>query len=272
MDKFTYFLKTFFISIVSLFLSLFNINGVFYDNLRDIDYSSVSSIVFYSNSVLKNIGESDYRIMEGACTDGTYAYYAVLNTKDGCCSIIKYSLDTWNEVARADNLKIDHGNDITYDKDRNCLVVCHNAPNRNMISFVDTETLKVTKTFKISLDIHSITYNESTKQYAVGISSGFRFAILDKDFKVLKTFNGVTPESTVRQGMDSDDKYLYFIYSYPNAISIYDWDGKHHGIFSLDDIAQEYESENIFHINDTLYIGYNYKHGTVYKTSLKAIY
>ena len=272
MSKSTISFISFFISLISLFLSVFNINGVFYDSPDSIDYASAKHVFVYSNSVIKNMGKDSYGVMQGACTDGTYAYYTVLSKTNDKCSIIKYKIDTWKEVARKDNVPVDHGNDITYNKDLDCLIVCNSAPNKDVISFVDKDTLTVTKTVKLPIEIHSITYNEATKQYVVGISLGFKFAFLDKNFKITKVVNGVNPTSTARQGMDSDSKYIYFIYSYPNVISVYDWNGVHQGFVSLDDIAQEYESENIFHINDTFYIGYNYQQGSVYKTSLKAIY
>ena len=106
----------------------------------------------------------------------------------------------------------------------------------------------------------------------VGISYTFDFAILDKDFNVIETISGVKPKSTTRQGMDSDDKYIYFLLSFPNAISVYDWDGNHYGVFELNDEARGYESENIFLHNDDLYIGYNYSFGRVYKTKFEVIY
>lgn len=272
MSKSTISFISFFYSLVSLFLSIYNINGVFFDDPETIDYDSAKHVFVYSNSVVKNIGKDSYNVIQGGCTDGTYAYYSILSKANNCCSIIKYRIDTWEEVARKDNVPIDHGNDMTYNKDLDCLVVCNSAPNKDVVSFVDKDTLTVTKTVKIPLEIHSISYNASTKQYVVGISLGFKFAFLDKNFKITKVVNGVKPESTARQGMDSDEKYIYFIYSDPNIISVYDWNGKHQGFVQLDDIAQEFESENIFHIGNSFYIGYNYKHGSVYKTSFKAIY
>lgn len=258
-------------SIFTSILSFFGIN-LYNNGFDDIDFSSVKNISFSSELVLEDLHYASQTILQGGCTDGKYAYFCSLNGYADVCSISKYRIDTWEEVARAGIVDVDHGNDITYNKDKRCLVVCHNSPNRTLISFVDKDTLEIIETVEIPLEIYSITYNAKTNKYAVGISYTFDFAILDKDFNVIETIKGVKPKSTTKQGMDSDDKYLYFLLSFPNAISVYDWDGNHYGVFELNDEAQKYESENIFLLNDDLYIGYNSEFGKVYKTTFEATY
>lgn len=260
-----------FLSAISLFLSVFGVN-LYVNGLSDIDYSTVKRIKFSSKAVLEDIGDGSYTIMQGGCTDGKYAYYCTLDKKTTTCSISKYDLSTFKEVARSNGVKVDHGNDITYNSDLDSLVVCHNAPNKTYVSFVNKKSLKITKTVEIPFEIYSITYNPDTKKYAVGISSTYNFAILDKNFKVIKKVKGIKTASTVKQGMDSDSKYIYFLLSSPNAISIYDWSGNHIGYYELNDKAKKYESENIFHIGDKLYIAYNTGTGKVYETRITAIY
>ncbi|MBE6754945.1 MAG: hypothetical protein E7555_00575 [Ruminococcaceae bacterium] len=258
-------------SIFTSILSFFGIN-LYNNGFDDIDFSAVKDISFSSELVLEDLHYGSQTILQGGCTDGKYAYFCSHNGYADVCSISKYEIDTWKEVARSNVVDVDHGNDITYNKDKRCLVVCHNAPNRTLVSYVDKDTLEIIETIEIPLEIYSITYNAKTNKYAVGISYTFDFAILDKNFKVIETIKGVKPKSTTRQGMDSDDKYLYFLLSFPNAISVYDWDGNHYGVFELNDEAAKYESENIFLLNDDLYIGYNYSFGKVYKTSFEVTY
>ncbi len=271
-------MSDFFANILSVFMSFFaSFFGLFgIDILKngfdDIDFSSVKSISFSSELILDDVHEGQNTILQGGCTDGKYAYFCSDNPNADTCSVSKYRIGSWEEVARSTSVKLDHANDITYNKDKDCLVVCHNSPVKTRVSFVNKKTLEVIETFDISLKIYSITYNAKTNQYAVGISSTFDFAILDKDFNVIKTISGVKPKSTIKQGMDSDGKYLYFLLSSPNAISVYDWDGVHYGIFELNDEAKKYETENMFLFNNELYIGYNSGYGKVYKTFFEAIY
>lgn len=261
-----------FMSVISWFLSIFGIN-IYNNGLDDVNFDAVKEIIFSSEFVSENIGSGSYNILQGGCTDGKYAYYCSNDPYTNKCSISKFSIETFDEVTRVNAVSVDHGNDITYNKNKDCLVVCHNSPNRTLVSFVDKKTLEITETFEIPLEIYSITHNHKTNEYAVGISYTFDFAILDKDFNVIERITGVTPEkSKTKQGMDSDDKYLYFLLSGPNAISVYDWNGNHYGIYEMKDSATNYESENIFHINDDLYIGYNHKSGKVYKTNIEALY
>ncbi len=261
-----------FMSVMSWFLGVFGIN-LYNNGLDDVEFETVKNILFSSVLVWENIGSGSYNVLQGGCTDGKYAYYCSNDPYTNKCSISKFDVTTFEEVARVNAVSVDHGNDITYNKDKDCLVVCHNSPNRTLVSFVDKKTLEITETIEIPLEIYSITYNHKTNKYAVGISYTFDFAILDKNFNVIERIEGVTPEkSKTKQGMDSDDDYIYFLLSGPNAISVYDWSGKHYGIYKMNDSAKKYEAENIFHINDDLYIGYNHGIGKVFKTNIEALY
>lgn len=264
-------ISAFFMSAITWFLSVFGVS-LYNNGFDDIDFATVKNISFSSELVLEDLHFASQTVLQGGCTDGKYAYFCSTNGYEDVCTISKYEISTWEEVARIPVVKVDHGNDIAYNSDKRCLVVCHNAPHRNLVSFVDKNSLEIIETFEIPLQIYSITYNAKTNRYAVGISYSFDFAILDKDFNIIKTIKGVKPESKTRQAMDSDDKYIYFLLSFPNAISVYDWDGNHYGVFKLNDAASGYESENIFLHNDDMYIGYNYGFGKVYKTSFEATY
>ena len=258
-------------SIVTWFLGIFGVS-LYNNGFDDIDFSSLKGITFSSEIVLEDIHDGNPITLQGGCTDGEYAYFCSADARSNSCSISKYRIRTWKKVAENDVVNVDHGNDITYNEDKNCLVVCHNSPNRTLVSFVDKKTLEIKETIEIPLQIYSITYNSDTKQYAVGISYSFDFAILDENFNVVKRITGVKPVSTTKQGMDSDIKYIYFLLSSPNAISVYDWDGNHYGLFQLNDEAKAYESENIFLHNNDLYIGYNSDKGKIYKTEFEVIY
>ncbi len=264
-------ISAFFMSGITWFLGIFGVS-LYNNGFDDIDFGAVKNISFSSELVLEDLHYGSQTILQGGCTDGRYAYFCSTNGYADVCSISKYEISTWKEVARSSSVEVDHGNDITYNSDKRCLVVCHNEPNRTLVSFVDRKSLEIIETFEIPLQIYSITYNAKTNRYAVGISFSFDFAILDKDFNVIETIKGVKPNSKTRQAMDSDDKYIYFLLSFPNAISVYDWDGNHYGVFELNDEAAKYESENIFLYKDELYIGYNYSFGKVYKTNFEVTY
>ena len=199
-----------------------------------------------------------YKIMQGGCTDGRYLYMAMENQTfpEGShhSYIYKYDIATMKQVARSEALPLDHSNDICYNPDTGLLVVVHNAPNRNKISFVDPDTLTVTETRIIGFEIFAISYCQERQQYVIGLSHGQNFAILDTDFKrvFLCTVNST---GYTTQGMECDNDFIYFVQYNQNVIMIYDWEGNL--VKRVDMTLTGVEPENICLVDDTFYIGCN---------------
>ncbi len=215
----------------------------------------------------------NHKVLQGACTDGTYAYVVLENqTVSPSVDIIrKYNISTWEPVKDSQPLAIDHGNDLCYNSKTGMLVAVHNAPNKTRISFINPDTLEVTETKTIGYSFYSITYNATLDRYVLGISDGFNFVIVDSDFKYVgKRFIIGHVTGYTKQGMDSDDKYIYFVQSGLNCIVVYDWDGNYIKTIFLTGI--EDETEAIFHIGPSFYVTFNidYKtHGAIYKVDIK---
>ncbi|MGI6168025.1 MAG: YncE family protein [Eubacteriales bacterium] len=216
----------------------------------------------------------NHNVLQGACTDGKYAYVILENQKvdPHLCIIRKIELETWKVVADSQPLAIDHGNDICYNSKTGMLVVSHNAPDRTKVSFINPDTLEVTETIKIDYEIYSITYNPKLDRYALGISHGYNFVIVDSNFKYVgkKIIAGKNTGFT-KQGMDSDSKYIYFVQSWENCIVVYDWEGNHIKTINFEDKIK-HESEAIFHFGESFYITFNvdYKtYGALYKVDIR---
>ncbi len=196
--------------------------------------------------------DSEYRVGQGACTDGKYAYLIFENNKvtPHMCKIVKVDLSTLNVVKTSEPLPIDHGNDITYNTKTGELFVSHNSPNRTHVSTIDPETLTVKKLTVIDTEIYGITYRESNDTFCLGVSHCYDFTIHSSDFELIKRYPGKT--GYTKQGVDSDEKYIYFSQYKTNCIFVYDWDGNF-----INEIAvpeQSMELEAIFHIDDVFYI------------------
>lgn len=215
----------------------------------------------------------NHKVLQGACTDGTYAYVVLENqTISPSVDIIrKYNISTWESVKDSQPLAIDHGNDLCYNSKTGMLVAVHNAPNKTRISFINPDTLEVTETKTISYAIYSITYNATLDRYVLGISDGFNFVIVDSEFNYVgKRFIIGHVTGYTKQGVDSDDKYIYFVQSGLNCIVVYDWDGNYIKTIFLTGI--EDETEAIFHIGPSFYVTFNidYKtHGAIYKVDIR---
>ncbi len=218
----------------------------------------------------------DFPILQGGGTDGKYLYFAHATwVKDNVQTAIigKYDPATGELLATSEEMPIDHANDITYNPKTGMLIVVHNAPNRQLISFVNPETLEYLGTKDIGQEIYCMSYNEKRDQYAVGKSGGMDFAILDADFNTVADHIAVNTRYTT-QGMESDDDYLYFVLHHRHCIMKYDWEGHFIDYITIDHEGDE--PENLMFVNGRLYIGFNMWNGQkldtpmVYRAELEA--
>lgn len=203
--------------------------------------------------------------VQGACVDGDYAYFAFMN--GSVCNIAKFDAHSWEYIEKEKIINMGHSNDMTYNSDKDYLVVANNAPYYDVITLVDPDTLAPIKDVKIDEDIYSIAYNASRDCYVVGLSGTYDFALLDSDFEVIKEFDGVDTGYT-RQGCDCDDDYIYFVQSGGhNLLVVYDYEGNHITDIPMDDTD---EVENIFHIGNTFYTSLYYYGNTLYRIGFNA--
>ena len=79
---------------------------------------------------------------------------------------------------------------MTEERPRKQLVVVHNKPRYNTLSFVDTDTLQIAETVQLNQDMYAIGYCESRDQYVVGISGTFNFMILDGQLNKVAYYYG----------------------------------------------------------------------------------
>lgn len=198
--------------------------------------------------------------VQGACVDGDYAYFAFMN--GNVCNIAKYDAHTWEYIEKKQIINMGHSNDMTYNSDKDYLVVANNAPYYDVITLVDPDTLAPIKDVEIDEEIYSIAYNAKRKCYVVGLSGTYDFALLDSDFDVIKEFDGKDTGYT-RQGCDCDDDYIFFVQSDgSNLLVVYDYSGDHITDIPMTDTD---EVENIFHIGNTYYTSLYYHGNTLYR-------
>ena len=240
-------------------------------------FFSKTDMLLIKNHIEDDADANEYANIQGACTDGKYAYFALMQSGT---TIMKYNISSWEFVEKKKVSNVGHANDMTYNPDKGYIVIANNAPYYDRLTLLDPDTLKVIKDVQIDEDIYSIAYNASMKRYIVGLSGGYDFAMLDEDFDVIrdedkvkekeeleesdkkedrekaeklnttKIYEGVSTGYT-RQGCDCDGDYIYFVQSGGNnLLVIYDYSGNH--IASIP-MASKYEVENILHIGNTFY-------------------
>lgn len=203
-------------------------------------------------------GRDGFTTSQGAATDGKYAYVVMKKKEDGTETdrIVKIDMATWDIVAESDELPLDHGNDMTYDPNKNRLVVTNML--NNIISVIDPETLTIVERAVPNYGSWGIGYIDGSSEYAFLASGGL--TVTDKDFNVLRTSPFEPADGYTGQGMDADSQYAYVPFS-PNAgksnniIQIYDLStGEFLGLIS---VGTKMESETIFHFGGDYYINFN---------------
>lgn len=233
-----------------------------------------------------------YRILEGGCTDGTYAYFCMYNSSVEKCKIVKVLLKKGSSpvcVKVSGPLDIDHGNDLTYNPyitDRGKLIAVHcmfKKQGKKEISFIDPDTLTVTgkkdivipetvpgndgqpvapELLKNIVGFDGISYNAIRNQYVVLLKGDSGdFLILDSDFNVIRYFDAAPKFGYVNQGIDSTDDYIIVCQSRKNKksndgniLAVYKWgDGSYQKKVILRGIRNDYEIENVFHVDNTYY-------------------
>ncbi|MBQ3417131.1 MAG: InlB B-repeat-containing protein [Ruminococcus sp.] len=207
---------------------------------------------------------TEYATAQGSCSDGEYAYVAVQN---GYTTLLKYDLNSFVCVDSSDRISgLGHANDMTYNTKEHLIAVANNAPDYDIITLIDPDTFTPTGNVKIKLDIYSIAYCAQLDCYFVGISGGYDFACLDKEFNVVKEYKGVDTGYT-RQGCDCDGSYLYFAQSggSGNIIVVYSLDGTYVDTIAVDNSD---EIESIFHSGTDFYATFHYYGNFIFRLGL----
>ncbi|MBE6568610.1 MAG: hypothetical protein E7658_00135 [Ruminococcaceae bacterium] len=206
--------------------------------------------------------EESIKTPQGGYCDKEY-YYQIFIQKDFASNeennidrIVKTEIATGRVVMTSPPLALNHANDMTYNARIDKFIVCHNNPNRHLISFLDPETLTVTDTLSLPCLIFSIDYNEDRNMYVVGLAGGQSFRFLDKNFRFADDTVHLPTEITkgyITQGVGCDNRYIYFVLFRQNVITVYDWDGNFVTVF--DAHVNGHEPENISIADGTVYVG-----------------
>ena len=231
-------------------------------------------------------------VMQGGCTDGEYAYICMENQAGNYSNtylhntrIVKVRLSDNSLAAVSQPLPLHHSNDMCYNSKTGLLLVAHNGKQADTISYVDPDTLQVVGKQVLPYSIYSIAYEPLSDRYVVGLSSGVLgssgrdYAIFDGNFNVIDPFLNVGPYThytdvkPTTQGIDCDSKYIYSVLGvngddgWVNWIVVHDWNGNFVCAKILPGVTVE--SENVFHVGTTFYVGFNGGSDPVYRFTVQ---
>jgi len=215
----------------------------------------------------KKLGEGldGYSVVQGSCTDGKYAYYLLVSTKNQKGRIVKVKVSNHKVVKRSKALNVHHGNGMAYDSKRKQLVVVGREKYKHRLTVINAGTLKVKKQVYVkfpsgaegytkknaSLGYAAIAYNKKLDKYVATLRKTRDFVLISPDkFRVTKVIKSSKFIDKLLQAMDADEEYIYVVYSSKtskanNTIAVYDWTGKY--IKSIK-TKVPYEGESIYHI------------------------
>ena len=196
---------------------------------------------------------NEFNVLQGGCTDGTYAYYILQDQKlaSGNCIIVKMDVNTWETLAVSDPLPLDHGNGITYVPSRKQFLVANCDPDPTKVTWVDAETLTVVSQKTLPYSVYALSYNESRNMYA-GYGLSKVMMMIDEGLNVTESYNGLASSYTT-QGYDVDDDYVYIVSCTSNYIHVCDWEG--HWIQTIP-IKINTEMENMISFDDLHYTSF----------------
>ena len=249
----------------------------FFEIENCLDYAPKCKLIGVKNNApLTFRTGDDFVVAQGACSDGTYGYFALCDTSamiDGkfmeAAKIMKIDMTTWETVAVSEPLRTCHSNGMTYNSKTNKLLVVHNKPEFQNISIVNPDTLVVEKVVTIDRAIQSIGYSAARDQYIVRMSGNWNFAILDADFNEVKYVETGVYTPLGSQCMTCDDEYIYMLDSGVTKMpgyecfTVYDWEGNYLGVYRIPSVQ---ESEAIIIHNGEYYLTFfNGNGGRLYK-------
>lgn len=202
-----------------------------------------------------------YDTLQGGCTDGTYAYY-IMNDhapSPDINLIYKVDLATLEIVQVSEQLDLQHANSITYNSKRDCLIVVNLSPDKEVLTYVDPDTLTMTGTEIVDFYALSLAYNAERDAYVAGSPSTVHYFLLDSKFNVTKELQGIQTTTTKQEVEVLNDKVMFGM-SGSNLTYVYDWDGEF--LYTID-LKTYQEFENVVFYGDYAYIGYNITGGLV---------
>ena len=259
--------------------------GLKADKTAGISVARRSGGVFELNS---SAGQKtgQYDVVQGSCTDGTYAYYVLYNKSNEKCRILKTRLSDNGTVKLSGVLNLNHGNDVTYNSDLKKLVVAHYSGAPYRLSLVDPSSLTVTSyqdvkvpkelegasssTLEAIKGFSGVAYNSERHQYVVRINKSQNYLLLDENMTPVKYVAVSKKGSDLNQGIDANNDYIYGVQSRAgsyNTVIAYDWDGEYQYTTR---IPTGYEMESLYHNGEQFYAAmYSSYYQTYYTTHYK---
>lgn len=187
-----------------------------------------------------------YSVVQGGCTDGTYAYSLLVSSGNQKGRILKSRVGTGTVVAKSKVINICHGNGMTLNTKERKLVIVGRESRRNQLTIVNADNLADVSYVNVNYSnsgywnntagngLSCISYIPKYDCYVALQRKTHELLVLDKYFRVIgqagTTITAKYPG--VYQAMDADERYVYLLLSYHssrqpyNIILVLDWNSE----------------------------------------------
>lgn len=206
-----------------------------------------------------------YDTLQGSCSGGGYAYYALYNRTVNKSKLVKVRLSSMKVAKVSKALKIYHANDLTYNSKEKRIVAVHGTGDGCGVSLINPSTLKVSKTVKLSRGVSklfdaqsaqidtiegigAIAYNAARDCYVATIGTQHDLLVLDASFKATELIHLSDKSSGMYQNIELGDDVIAVSSSAGgnqggNYLWCYSWTGK---LLSKIYLPNSYELESVF--------------------------
>ena len=188
--------------------------------------------------------------------DGTYFYQTYVNTAGDLGVIAKKNVRT-GEVIYSEPRNIDHARGVAYNTKNNTIVI--SGKTKTLYVF-NAKSLQYLKQVKLSFEINSIAYNESTNEYVC--LTGKEVVVLNSSFKEQSRVTIKVPTGFSAHAMTVDSEgvmhvlYLKNVGSerYTYCVGLYDYGASTYKKLIAYDLPDNIESPGISVVNGTIYV------------------
>ena len=199
--------------------------------------------------------------VQGATFDGEYFYVAFVDKSDEYETAIIVKTDKDGvEIARSEELAIDHANSITILANGNMMVAhCHSPDEHyNTFSVLDSDSLELLVTAELDNPFMSIAYCDAKDQYVSGEWDGKKINIYDEDLVYSHSFEVEYAEFSTPQSYYCTDKAIYTVrFIFDDGFTNYIYAYSHDGDLLLEyeiDLSMVLEAEAISVADDYVYV------------------
>ena len=229
----------------------------------------------------KEINGTYFNAIQGACSDGKYIYYGIVNNQtDDDNTVVKMDINTKEIIKTTNELNLGHCNSMTYcsyDGFIHCVALDEEGTIHRItteLEYIDSYKVTILDKYPQFTGFGAIDYNEKREQFIFLIRGNKKgYAIFTKNMTFVKIIWCEYVDSHVYGGVCSDNNFIYQAIcgnNFEGIISIFNFNGDLIKTIQLENFNGEIEES--FLIKNKMYCSacrHDYTNHDIWELSLK---